>query len=103
LAEYFSNHYNDNWYHIPNGLFDIDKKLFVDAYEKLLSITKDVFLFESDSYLFLTSRLDILEYLIDNLSEIQSVRLRRMARIKSKHSTIKAEKRQQLIRLSNLY
>jgi hypothetical protein len=102
LKDYFLNHQKDKWFIIPNELYDIDKILFLEAYEKKFPNIEDVFLFESYSYIWLASRIDIMEYLINNLSKEQSNRLKKMAFVKSQYSIISKENRNKLLLLSKL-
>jgi len=89
-------------YKVPFELYDIDRALFLEAFEILLKDFDDESIFHYDGMLYLTMRIDILEFLIDNLSPIQSKRIQIFCRSKSAHSAINNDKlRDELLSLSN--
>jgi len=89
-------------YKVPFELFDIDKSLFLKSFELLLKEFDDESIYHYDGLLYLTMRIDILEFLIDNLSPFQSKRIQIFCRSKSTHSAINNNKlRDELISLSN--
>jgi hypothetical protein len=89
-------------YKVPFELFDIDKSLFLESFELLLKEFDDESIFHYDGLLYLTMRIDILEFLIDNLSPLQSKRIQTFCRSKLTHSTINNDKwRDELLSLSN--
>jgi len=72
------------WFVIPPELYKIDKPLFLKSFEKYLLRYDDEHLYNYDGLLYLTNHLEILEFLIDNLSKHQSERLKRFCLSKSK-------------------
>lgn len=87
---------------IPFELYKIDKSLFLESFEKILNEVEDDRIYKYDGLLYLTSQLDILEFLIDNLSSIQSKRIQEFCKIKSRHSYINNENwKNELLRLAN--
>jgi hypothetical protein len=89
-------------YKVPFELFDIDRSLFLESFELLLKEFDDESIFHYDGLLYLTMRIDILEFLIDNLSPFQSKRIQIFCRSKSTHSSIINDKwRDELLSLSN--
>jgi hypothetical protein len=89
-------------YKVPFELFDIDKSLFLESFELLLKEFNDESIYHYDGLLYLTKRMDILEFLIDNLSPIQSKRIQMFCRSKSTYSAINNDKwRDELLSLSN--
>ena len=89
-------------YKVPFELFDIDKSLFLKSFELLLKEFDDESIYHYDGLLYLTMRIDILEFLIDNLSPFQSKRIQIFCRTKSTHSAINTDKwRDELLTLAN--
>jgi hypothetical protein len=87
---------------IPFELYNIDKSLFLESFEKILKEVDDERIYKYDGLLYLTSHLDILEFLIDNLSSIQSKRIQEFCKIKSNHSYINNENwKNELLALAN--
>ena len=90
------------WFQIPLELYSIDKLLFLNSFEILLKRWKDESVYKYDGLLYLTQRLDILSFLIENLSSPQSMRMQQFCRSKSTHSAINNDKwRDELLALAN--
>ena len=89
LRLYFSENRGSK---IPFELYSIDKSLYLKSFETILNEMDDESIYKYDGLLYLTSRLDILEFLIENLSSIQSKRMQEFCRIKSNHSFVNNEK-----------
>ena len=88
-------------YKVPFELFDIDKSLFLKSFELLLKEFDDESIYHYDGLLYLTMRIDILEFLIDNLSPFQAKRIQIFCSSKSTHSAINNDKlRDELLSLS---
>jgi hypothetical protein len=101
LRQYFKEQ-RGVWFKIPVELFKVDKPLFLDSFERLLNRWTDDSIYKYDGLLYLTNHLNILEFLIDNLSLKQSKRIREFCKFKSAHSYVNNEKwKQDLIKLSN--
>ncbi len=92
LRKYFIEQ-RGNWFRIPIELYSIDRVLFIESFEILLKRWTDESVFKYDGLLYLTNHLDILEFLIDNLSVLQSKRLQKFCKIKSGHSYVNTDKR----------
>lgn len=84
---------------IPIELYQIDKGLFLKSFEKYLSNYDDENIFD-DSLLYLTSHLDVLNFLINNLSKHQSGRMKKFCIIKSKKPFLDSNTKDGLIALS---
>jgi len=87
---------------IPTELFKIDKKLFLFAFKKMFKQYPKTDIYEYDGLLYLVNHLDILEFLIDNLSLKQARRIQKFCKVKSMHSMVDNDKwKEDLIKLSN--
>ena len=73
---------------IPTELFDIDKNLFLFAFQKMIIQYPEYDIYEYDGLLYLTNRLDILEFLIDNLDNKHACQIQKFCKVKSSHSYI---------------
>ena len=101
LKVYFSEQ-RGLWFQIPLELFFIDKLLFLNAFEILLNRWSDESVYKYDGLLYLTKRLDVLRFLIENLSPTQSIRMQLFCRSKSTHSMIDNDQwRNDLLALAN--
>jgi len=101
LKDYFKEQ-RGLWFQIPIELYSIDKSMFLNSFEILLKRWKDESVYKYDGLLYLTNRIDVLEFLIDNLSPTQSKRMQQFCRFKSIHSMINTEKwRDELLALAN--
>jgi len=76
------------WFKIPIELYGIEKSLFLEAFEILLKRWSDESVYKYDGLLYLTYHLDVLGFLIDNLSPVQSKRMQEFCRVKSIHSVV---------------
>lgn len=89
-------------FRIPIELYSIDKSLFLEAFETLLTRWSNESVYKYDGLLYLTKHLAVLEYLIDNLSPVQSKRMQEFCRVKSNHSYVNDDKwREELLKLAN--
>jgi hypothetical protein len=99
IFQYF-NEQRTRWFMIPAELYRIDKDLFLKSFEKYLLRYDDEHFYNYDGLLYLTSHLDILEFLIDNLSKHQSDRFKKFCIIKSKKPFIDKNRINGLLTLS---
>lgn len=91
LVRVYFNEQRGKWFHIPVELYSIDKSIFLDSFEILLNKWSDENLYKYDGLLYLTEDLEILEFLIDNLSVVQSKRIQEFCRVKSISSFVNTE------------
>ena len=102
LTKYYLN-YQDNWFlRIPTELYHINKDLFLKAFAKKLPNYPTDRMCEYDGLLYLTADVEALEYLILNLPDTLSDKLKKFALAKSKHSMVVHDEKlkQQLLNLA---
>jgi hypothetical protein len=100
MKRYFSEQ-RTIWFNVPFELFHIDKRMFLSALEKWLPKFNDEKLYVYETLTYLINDLDAIEFLIDNLDEKESERIKKFCLAKSKYSYYSGEIKKALIRLSN--
>jgi hypothetical protein len=92
LTQYYLNYQKTVPFRIPSELFEIDRKLFLSAFEKYLKDYSVETLCEYDGLLYLTKDVDSIEFLINELPTDLSSKMKSFAKKKSEHSTVIGDK-----------
>jgi len=100
VKRYFSTQ-RTVWFTIPVELFGIDPSLFLSAFKKFLPRFNDEKLYEYETLSYLIYSPDTIEFLIDNLNNEQSDRIKKFCVAKAIKPWYNEDTRKELIRLSN--
>jgi hypothetical protein len=98
IKRYFSNQ-NSIWFNVHSELFHVDKDMFLSLIEEYLTKFDDERLFDYETLSYLIYDFEALEFLIDNLSQKQSERLKQFCITKSKRPFYGDEIKERLNRL----
>jgi hypothetical protein len=80
----------------------VDKELFLYAFKKMFKKYPEEKIYKYDGLLYLIDHLDILDFLIENMSFKQARRLQKFCKVKSTHSIVDNQKwKEDLLKLSN--
>lgn len=92
LKMYYLNYQDEIFFRIPTALFEVDRNLFLQAFTKYLPNYSVESICNYDGFLYLTNKVEAIEFLITNLPDVLSLKMRFFAKAKSKHSMVIRDK-----------